>query len=63
MPALYRVDRSRSGRHPKALTGAADRLCKMVDCCTARFGGGEPTFAGASCNDQVASKAVAHVAN
>jgi hypothetical protein len=24
----------------------------MYDFCTVRFGGGEPTFAGVSCNDQ-----------
>jgi hypothetical protein len=33
---------------------AADRLYKNVSFCTVRFGGGERTFARASCNNQVA---------
>ena len=30
-------------------------MSESLDFCTVRFGGGEPTFAGASCNDQDAS--------
>ena len=33
------------------------QVTESLDFCTARFGGGEPTFAGASCNDEDAPKA------
>ena len=32
-------------------------FAESLELCTSRFGGGEPTFAGASCNDQDAPRA------